>query len=1036
MYSGRDISYSLSDTNLPDKRSKRDLVADWLDQQTFVTPSDMVEAPEHLPLVQDGPNSNVADDNEPLHQIHHHHNAHHNQRQQQQQSKSFPAELDANQLYHQQSINNTGAQREPRQQLQGQQQQGQQEQGQEPYPRVIQRTNELYPGSRSSLYLASSASRHSMVALDQQQPQPTSWLSQQQQQQQQQSSSPSFWRDSPSQLQSQQQQFSPHQYRPQYQHYPQQQHLPHPQHPHPAHYGHYQQNLPQTVASPAYYPPYEPLGYEDLDQQDANHRRSLSLNNSGGRRGGARSRPQSQVYRKATPARFENLSLAEQARQEHQMRRQHYQQHYHQHRQQLQQQQQFQHQHQHQQYYRAPGSRPQSMYSNGYGAAASPRDMNQFVPPRHHQAHPRPHLPSVVMQQHRHPSDLRHSTVSSPKTSNVSRSAHDLAWERHCYYQQQQMQEDALAERKRIEQQQHAQQQKRTQRPLSSVEGGLQVPLLQDSSPAVVRTSSMSRVSSSSTTAVLGGNAASTNGRITAVGKVALGSSGLSRSVSTSAIMDAKARAAKDRSSHPSLRKNDKESPATETETKSSAKDCKFLRLFRSDSKLSTKKTVSANTESPSTSTQAQTTPSEEQSTVPVIVTIQPLDSTTSTPSPAAATTGLNRRRTLKDLAPSIRSLARRCSSRFSSNTSSSRPNSFAGSSSDPAMQFAEGKASGGGSNSLSMTTSYLPLKLSLTSLPRSLAPGPDGIVDLQQVASPLSSSPLSVKSFPPASSSTTSVTLSDMPPSPPPQQEQQEQRVPIHRKVTLFRSKTLTLAKSSLKATSPPTSHADHTIDTTPSDSMTAADDHNDDNNNNNKSSSTRANSLPSRRRRQRDSLRLANGHGLDVDTFLPPTTTTAFNVTTSTSTGDEASAVEKSTNDLESALPGPGLGRSTGPPVLPAIVTTGGRPADRDQQQKARRQIISLLAMGRKDRISAKTGHAMKSGSSTASSPTTPSTASSSATLLSQLSPLALEAQEDLFVKPAAAEEKGGEEDPCEKIAFMLVPKSRYEFQPLVVA
>ncbi|KAK5815583.1 hypothetical protein F5H01DRAFT_342498 [Linnemannia elongata] len=489
--------------------------------------------------------------------------------------------------------------------------------------------------------------------------------------------------------------------------------------------------------------------------------------------------------------------------------------------------------------------------------------------------------------------------------------------------------------------------------------------------------------------------------------------------------MDAKARAAKDRSSHPSLRKNDKESPATETETKSSAKDCKFLRLFRSDSKLSTKKTVSANTESPSTSTQAQTAPSEEQSTVPVIVTIQPLDSTTSTPSPATATTGLNRRRTLKDLAPSIRSLARRCSSRFSSNTSSSRPNSFAGSSSDPVMQFAEEKASGGGSNSLSMTTSYLPLKLSLTSLPRSLAPGPDGIVDLQQATSPL------------ASSSTTSVTLSDMPPSPPPQQQQQEQRVPIHRKVTLFRSKTLTLAKSSLKATSPPTSHADHTIDTTPSDSMTAADDHNDDNNNNNKNSSTRANSLPSRRRRQRDSLRLANGHGLDFDTFLPPATTTAFNVTTSTSAGDEASAVEKSTNDLESALPGPGLGRSTGPPVLPAIVTTGGRPADRDQQQKARRQILSLLAMGRKDRISAKTGHAMKSGSSTASSPTTPSTASSSATLLSQLSPLALEAQEDLFVKPAAAEEKkGGEEDPCEKIAFMLVPKSRYEFQPLVVA
>ncbi|KAF9131482.1 hypothetical protein BGX30_013091 [Mortierella sp. GBA39] len=802
----------------------------------------------------------------------------------------------------------------------------------------------------------------------------------------------------------------------------------------------------QTAASPpTYRSPYEPLGYEDQDQQDANHRRSLSLNNSGGRRVGARSRPQSQVYRKATPARFENLSLAEQARQDHQMRRQHYQQHYHQHRQQ-QQQQQPQHQHQHQQYYHAPGSRPQSMYSNGYGAAASPRastsprEVNQFVPPRHHQTHPRPHLPSIVMhqhqQQHRHPSDIRHSIVSSPKTSNVSRSAHDLAWERHCYYQQQQIQEDALAERKLIEQQQHAQQQKRPQRPLSSIEGGLQVRLLQGSSSSVVRASSMSRVSSISTTAVTGGNSASTIGRRTAVGKVALGSSGLSRSVSTSAITDAKARAAKkDKSSHPNLKKNGKESPTTETETKSSAMDCKFLRLFRSDSKLSAKKMVSANTESPSTSTQAQIASSKEQSTVPVIVTIQPLDSTTPAP-PATVVTGLNRRRTLKDLAPSIRSLARRCSSRFSSNNSSSRPNSFAGSSSDPMIQFAEGKALGGGNNSLLMTTSYLPLKMSLASLPRSLAPGPDGIVDLQQAASPSSSSPLSVKYFPPASASTPSLSLSDMLPSPP-QKEQQEQRVPIHRKVTLFRSKTLSLAKSSLRVTSPPpTSHTDDTIDTTPSNGMTAADDHDDDYNNNNRNSSIRANSLPSRRRRQRDSLRLANGHGLDFDTVLPPTTT-ASNVTTSTSAEDEASAVEKSTNDLESALPGAGLGRSTAPPVLPAIVTTGGRLVDMEQQQKARRQIISLLAMGRKDRISAKTGHSMKSGSSTASSPTTPTTTSTLATSLSQLSPLALEAQEDLFVSPAAAEEKkGGEEDPCEKIAFMLVPKSRYEFQPLVVA
>lgn len=593
------------------------------------------------------------------------------------------------------------------------------------------------------------------------------------------------------------------------------------------------------------------------------------------------------------------------------------------------------------------------------------------------------------------------------------------------------------------------------------------MPLIQSQLSSVVRTSSMSRISSISTTAVTGGNTASNIGRRTAVGKVALGSSsssGLSRSVSTSAIAVAKMKAntavhapasnKKNKSSHPHLeKKNSKELAAAETETKSTGMDYKFLRLFRSDSKLSAKKTLSANN---TESQQVQSVgnggaSSKEHSTVPVIVTIQPLDSATTPPTPTttAAATGLNRRRTLKDLAPSIRSLARRCSSRFSN--SSTRPNSFAGSSSDPVIQFTEREKAIEGSNSLSMTTSYLPLKLSLSSLPRSLASGPDGIVDLQQAASQ-PSSPLSVKYFPPASASTPPFSLTDIPSSPKQQPQEQEQRVPIHRKVTLFRSKTLSMYKSSSQTTSslpPSSSHTkDNTIETTPSNGMAAADDHDDDYKNNSENPSTRANSLPSRRRRQRDSLRLANGHGLDFDTFLP---STAYSGAASTSTEEEASAaaVERSNNDLESALPGASLGRSTGPPVFSAIVTTGGRLSDIDQQQKARRQIISLLAMGRKDRISAKTGHVMKSGSSTCSSPSTPTTACASAsastptTPLSQLSPLALEAQEELFVSPGAgvrSEEKmktkGGAEDPCEKIAFMLVPKSRYEFQPLVVA
>ncbi|KAF9901442.1 hypothetical protein EC991_006113 [Linnemannia zychae] len=951
MYSGRDLGYSLSDSNLPDRRSKRDLVVDWLDQQTFVAP-ETAESPESILLAQGC--LNIGHGNDPLQQLL---PAQYYQQQQQQQQQQltlshqlgFAAQLDPNQLYLQQhSINNTGAQREPRQE----------------HHRSIQRSNDLYPGSRTP-----------------------------------------------------------------------------------------------------------PCVHDDFDQQNPSHRRSLSLNNPGGR-GGARSRPQSQVYRKATPARFENLSLAEQARQEHQMRRQHYQQQYYQHRQQHQHQHQhqlYQHQHQlyqHQQYYQAPGSRPESMYSNAPAAprihtmgSTLPRE-NQFVPPRqyHQQPYPRPH-PPTQQQQHRHNSDLHHSSVSSPKGSSVSRSAHDLAWERHCYYQQQQIQEDALAERRRIEQQQ---QQRKAQRPLSSVEG-LQVPLLQGSS-SVMRTSSMSRISNSSTTAVAGGKMSSSLGRLAGGEMVAHqnSSSGLSRSVSTSAIMDAKHRAAKkdkttSGSSGANLKKsNIKESLADENEAKSTSMfdECKFLRLLRrSDSKLS-----KMNTEKPSASTQAHSigTSSEERLKVPVVITTQPLGSTPSPSATAAATPGLNRRRTLKDLAPSIRSLARRCSSRFSSN--SSRPNSFAGSSSDPVIQLSEEKGgpratSGGvrGSHSLSMTTSYLPLKLSLSSLPRSLTPGPDGVVDLQHAAGSddhqsMPSSPLSVKYFPLTSTSTSFVSLVDKPASPPlVSTPDKEQGIPIHRKVTLFRSKTMSLAKSSPPSSSrdktTPATLTSDTIDTTPSDSTNSMAD--DDDNANTKNSS-RANSLPSRRRPQRDSLRLANGHGLDFNTFLPPiSVTTSFSTisagtTSSVAADDEqASAVERSTNNLESALPA----RSSLDPAPVAIVTSS-RLSDMDQQQKARRQIISLLAMGRKDRISAKTGHVMKNGTSSSSQPSTPTTGSSPTTPVSQLTPLALEAQEDLFVTRTASEvaggqkDKQGEEDPVERIAFMLVPKSRYEFQPLVVA
>ncbi|KAF9920444.1 hypothetical protein FBU30_009718 [Linnemannia zychae] len=864
--------------------------------------------------------------------------------------QSFPEQLDPSQTY-QHSINNTGAQRELR------------HQGQEHYDsHSIRRSNEFYLGSRTSLYRTQSTSRHSMMALDQFQSSPQ--LSQQQQQQQQQGL----------------RQDSSYQHRPPYPYYPQQQQkqqAPHPPNQHP-----YYQRQYQPASLPSFRPPpaYEPYGLDDYEQQDYENHRTLSLNNSGGRGGRSNvvSRPQSQFYRKVPPARFENLSLAEQARQEHQMRRQHYQQHYHQHRQQ---------------------------------------------------------------QQARLQSDFRHSSASSVKSNNIGRSAHDLAWERHCYYQQQQIQEDALAERKRIE----YQQQVMAQRRLSSAEGIRQAPLQQRPSP-LVRTSSLSRLSNSSTIVVAGYRSMMEKKADSNMTMAHNSSSVLSRSVSTSAVMETRIKTSKKAEKDGVTFKN-KESPASENDAKSSS-DCKFFRLLKkSDSKFSKSTAPSVtvmNTETSSALTQIQNShingsnvTSRDQYTTPKIIG-QPFESVSPVPKPA---TGLSRKKTLKELAGS---LARRCSSRFNN---SSRPSSFAGSNSDPVIRFTQGdQFLGGGSkstSSLSLTTDFAPLHLTFSSLPRSLAPGPDGVVDLQQaIAASQGSSSISTSSPSNAKYSSTPFTRASPSPieSPQPQQyELQGQRVPIHRKVTLFRSKTISLPKS-------PSRRASHaytdTIERTPSDSannaMASNDNDDDTSNNNNNTHSTRANSLPTRRR-QRDSLRLANGHGLNFDAFLSPTLVSNISTVTanSSSVEEEANAVERSTNDLESALPGLGLGRVT---PLPAAIITNGQSSDIDQQQKARRQIISLLALGRKDRNTGKTSQSIKSIGSTSSS-STPTTATTPITPLSQLSPLALEAQDDLFVEKNSsdASTNGGEKkenEEIEKIAFMLVPKSRYEFQPLVVA
>ncbi|KAI7831325.1 hypothetical protein BC939DRAFT_438261, partial [Gamsiella multidivaricata] len=190
------------------------------------------------------------------------------------------------------------------------------------------------------------------------------------------------------------------------------------------------------------------------------------------------------------------------------------------------------------------------------------------------------------------------------------------------------------------------------------------------------------------------------------------------------------------------------------------------------------------------------------------------------------------------------------------------------------------------------------------------------------------------------------------------------------------------------------------------------------------------RAETLPSRSS-HRNSLRFANGRGLDFSTFIDP------------NHGLQAQGSDKEERRPLAAASVPSLSGVLGSEAVP----------DEEEHESMRRQIATILSLTRKDRHRRQQKSSLsRSGSATLSlSSLSSSSSSSSAAGFPQqqqqqqqcLSPLAVEAQE---VLPQQWEDEEGEaereknmieselQDPCEHIAFMLVPKSRYEFQPLV--
>ncbi|KAG0019395.1 hypothetical protein BGZ81_009744 [Podila clonocystis] len=469
-------------------------------------------------------------------------------------------------------------------------------------------------------------------------------------------------------------------------------------------------------------------------------------------------------------------------------------------------------------------------------------------------------------------------------TYSSRRSAHDLAWERHAFYQQQQHQEEIIAELKRKEATQPRHQ-------LWQQGPGIQEQDL------MARTSSLNRITSSSlspkTAQELGLSRSKTVSAHGEQKRVSV----VKRAESSATSKPSKGRTfvPADLNSLPQL---PSPRPSTPMDTaKSILADCP---VFSAGKRLMRKSDSKVNLDKKNDKHQSSTN--------------------------KATPSSLTRKKTLKDLGPSLKSLARRYSTRL-------RPNSYAGSSSDPIIQFPEGKAIK--SHSLTTRTSYI-------SIPEPVTLS-DGVVDLEQLQQ-------SIQYLTPT------------------------ERVPIHRRVTLYRPDI-----------------------TTPSTSPT---DDSDDNQTSTNPSLARTRSLcVSLSKRDSLTLRLANGRGLDLTMFEPPKPTVA--------TEEE---VHRSTTALDGALPSI---ITSAPQTGATTLTKTSSPED--EQERTRRQVVAILAMGRKERVSAKTGQSI------------PRVSQGSTKV--PLSPLALEAQEDPVPEVASVQP-----DPCEQISFMLVPKSRYEFQPLV--
>ncbi|KAF9298351.1 hypothetical protein BGZ74_009418 [Mortierella antarctica] len=558
--------------------------------------------------------------------------------------------------------------------------------------------------------------------------------------------------------------------------------------------------------------------------------------------------------------------------------------------------------------------------------------------------------------------------------SQKRRSANELAWERHMFYQEQQYQEEVKAERRKIEerkqqeqywqyQQEHyrfqrqmehqqEEQQNRHHRPLS---------LQMESCDTVARTGSLNRLTSTSlskdTARVLGLCRSTT---ISVGGKKACKTNN-KRAVSPKPESVRIARtllSVEDTNNSASTRRRVISHDSIGIELSSNHYDT----ISSASSYFAPRINSRSGRSSPAFDARPLTP-------------FQLRDN--HRPSVSAPST-LSRKKTLKDLAPALRSLARACSTRFS------RPNSMDVSS----VNVAQGERPGRSSTQSNHMNDFRPLSM-----------GPDSLAEFQQqqrrnslglssalsTAAPVPMSGTTVVFLPIATSSKSPGTTA-----------RAKERPAVYRKVTPFRSNTPTSSSSRPRLVS----------SVSLPQNLEASDE------------STRL----------RNSMRFANGRGLDYyffDTDGTNEDTRSEVVAVAIGTGLDDSKGENDAQDYELAVP---------EEVIHAIGDGDddeSHVSSTSAQEAIRREIVALLAKGVRPLSAAATAAVTQEVPPPAPPAPVPC-----------LSPLAVEAQEELPLPPSPPMTPVpandmyllSEADLCDRIAFMLVPRYKYRYQPLV--